>query len=99
MDVVLIYRSITGFARCSPNILLYSCQSAGWLSISAMTTVAFAIILFVSGSRMSCGNFDGGLVLGKLIISFYLTLESEGSKALDPLVNIFLAFHDGVESV
>jgi len=30
-----------------------------------MTIVAFTIVLFVSGSLMSCGNFDGGLVLGK----------------------------------
>jgi len=36
-------------------------------------------------------------VLGKLTASFYLTLEGEGIKRLDPLVNIFFVFHDAVE--
>ncbi|ADG91156.1 hypothetical protein Tagg_0884 [Thermosphaera aggregans DSM 11486] len=45
-----------------------------------MTTVAFAIILFVSDSLMSYGNFDGELVLGKEAHWVYLTLKRENRK-------------------
>ena len=45
-----------------------------------MTTVAFTIILFVSDSLVSYGNFDGELVLGKEDPWVYLTLKRENRK-------------------
>ena len=46
---------------------------------------------------MTLAHFTPSTVLGKLLTSFYLTLEREGGRTLRSLIDVFLAFHDGVE--